>query len=48
MPEKRKCDECGESFAPKQWYQRFCMPLCRLSWFRKQKEKSLEAESQKS
>ncbi len=31
------CDHCGKPFTPKQWFQKYCQPNCRLLAFRKRK-----------
>ena len=36
----RECEECGESFKPLQWFQRFCNPACRLKAWRKKKQEA--------
>ena len=39
---KMALSEPFKKFKPKQWYQRFCSPKCRLYWFRKQRKLAAE------
>lgn len=34
MGEARKCDNCGEEFAPRREHARFCSARCRVAWNR--------------
>lgn len=40
MSNQKKCKhaDCRKRFTPKQWFQRFCSPACRLKAWRKKKQ----------
>lgn len=40
MPQKHKCDECGDRFWPTTTWQKFCSPACRLKAWRKKKQEA--------
>lgn len=42
MSDERQCEQCGESFTPRQFNQRFCNRICSDTWHRDERRSALK------